>query len=172
MQPIPVFLPGKFHGQRSLAGYSPWGHKSQTQLSDHSEESHQLNDAPPPTDAPHHTLLAYSLFPVTLGPLHGAEAMIANCFTSSLHIFTPLEVEWNPMQCELKWCVLTLDWTKACVGFSTLFFHHRESGGPVLYRVWLQGDGTSATLDSWVSTEAETIRNPSAHLFSCTISNK
>ena len=20
-------LPGKFHGQRSLAGYSPWGHK-------------------------------------------------------------------------------------------------------------------------------------------------
>ena len=25
--PTPVFLPGKFHGQRSLAGYSPWGHK-------------------------------------------------------------------------------------------------------------------------------------------------
>ena len=23
----PVFLPGKFHKQRSLAGYSPWGHK-------------------------------------------------------------------------------------------------------------------------------------------------
>ena len=27
MQPTPVFLPGEFHGQRSLAGYSPWGHK-------------------------------------------------------------------------------------------------------------------------------------------------
>ena len=26
-QPIPVFLPGKFHEQRSLVGYSPWGHK-------------------------------------------------------------------------------------------------------------------------------------------------
>ena len=26
-QPAPVFLPGKFHGQRSLRGYSPWGHK-------------------------------------------------------------------------------------------------------------------------------------------------
>ena len=26
-QPIPAFLPGKSHGQRSLAGYSPWGHK-------------------------------------------------------------------------------------------------------------------------------------------------
>ena len=26
-QPIPAFLPGKSHGQRSLPGYSPWGHK-------------------------------------------------------------------------------------------------------------------------------------------------
>ena len=25
--PIPVFLPGEFHGQRSLAGYSPWDWK-------------------------------------------------------------------------------------------------------------------------------------------------
>ena len=24
---IPVFLPGEFHAQRSLVGYSPWGHK-------------------------------------------------------------------------------------------------------------------------------------------------
>ena len=23
----PVFLPGEFRGQRSLVGYSPWGHK-------------------------------------------------------------------------------------------------------------------------------------------------
>ena len=23
----PVLLPGKLHGQRSLVGYSPWGHK-------------------------------------------------------------------------------------------------------------------------------------------------
>ena len=26
-QPTPIFLPGEFHGQRSLAGYSPWGYK-------------------------------------------------------------------------------------------------------------------------------------------------
>ena len=26
-QPSPVFLPGEFYGQRSLVGYSPWGHK-------------------------------------------------------------------------------------------------------------------------------------------------
>ena len=24
MQPSPVFLPGEFHGERSLVGYSPW----------------------------------------------------------------------------------------------------------------------------------------------------
>ena len=26
-QPTPVFLPGESHGQRSLVGYSPWGHQ-------------------------------------------------------------------------------------------------------------------------------------------------
>ena len=26
-QPTPVFLPGESHGQRSLEGYSSWGHK-------------------------------------------------------------------------------------------------------------------------------------------------
>ena len=37
-KPTPVFLPGKSHGQRSLAGYSPWGHKE----SDMSEHKHKL----------------------------------------------------------------------------------------------------------------------------------
>ena len=32
-QPTPAYLPGKSHGQRSLAGYSPWVHR-QTGLSD------------------------------------------------------------------------------------------------------------------------------------------
>ena len=27
MQPTSVFLPGEFHGERSLVGYSSWGHK-------------------------------------------------------------------------------------------------------------------------------------------------
>ena len=26
-QPIPIFLPGESHGQRSLESYSPWGHR-------------------------------------------------------------------------------------------------------------------------------------------------
>ena len=32
-QPTPVLLPAKSHGQRSLVDYNPWGHKSQTRLS-------------------------------------------------------------------------------------------------------------------------------------------
>ena len=30
--PTSVLLPGKYHGQRSLVGYSPWCYKSQTRL--------------------------------------------------------------------------------------------------------------------------------------------
>ena len=35
-QPTPVLLPGKFHGLRSLVGYSPWGRKE----SDTTEQLH------------------------------------------------------------------------------------------------------------------------------------
>ena len=38
-EPTPVFLPGKSHGQKSLVGYSPWGHK---------RVGHDLWTKPPP----------------------------------------------------------------------------------------------------------------------------
>ena len=31
-QPTPVFLPGKSHGHKSLAGYNPWGHRVRPSL--------------------------------------------------------------------------------------------------------------------------------------------
>ena len=31
-QPTPVYFPGKYHGQRSLMGYSPWGCKESDNL--------------------------------------------------------------------------------------------------------------------------------------------
>ena len=34
-QYTPVFLPGKSHGERSLAGYSPWSHKESDTTSMH-----------------------------------------------------------------------------------------------------------------------------------------
>ena len=40
-QPTPVFLPGKFHGQRNLMGYSPWGRKE----SDTTEHAHTKRKA-------------------------------------------------------------------------------------------------------------------------------
>ena len=48
-QPTPVPLPGKSHGQRSLVGYNPWGHKG----SDTTEQLHfnfhnQINLLKPP----------------------------------------------------------------------------------------------------------------------------
>ena len=33
---VPVFSPGKFHGRRSVAGHSPWGHKEL----DRTEQAH------------------------------------------------------------------------------------------------------------------------------------
>ena len=49
-QPTPVFLPGKSHGQRSLASYSPWGHK-EMDMTEHKNWIHCL--------------------PCSLSPLHG-----------------------------------------------------------------------------------------------------
>ena len=37
-QPTPVFLLGKSHGQRSLAGYSPWGGK-ELDMTEHTAET-------------------------------------------------------------------------------------------------------------------------------------
>ena len=38
-QPTPVFLPGESHGQRSLAGYGPVGHKESdtTEMTEHTQ---------------------------------------------------------------------------------------------------------------------------------------
>ena len=39
-QPAPVFLPGKFHGQRSLVGHSPWGCKELNKTGQFSAPTH------------------------------------------------------------------------------------------------------------------------------------
>ena len=41
-QPTPVFLPGEFHGQRILVGYSPWGHKDLDMTEWLSTHTHKL----------------------------------------------------------------------------------------------------------------------------------
>ena len=41
-QPTPAFLPGKSHGQRTLAGYSPWGHKTRQDLATKQQQQYNL----------------------------------------------------------------------------------------------------------------------------------
>ena len=54
--PTPIFWPGEFHGQRSLAGYSPWGCKE-------SDTAEQLSLS-------HHFQLRLGLEPMGLGLEH------------------------------------------------------------------------------------------------------
>ena len=39
-QPSSVLLPGKSHGQKSLAGYSPWGHRVRHNLATKQQQTH------------------------------------------------------------------------------------------------------------------------------------
>ena len=41
-QPTPVFLPGKFHGQRSLVVYSPWGRRVTHNLATKQQQQQSL----------------------------------------------------------------------------------------------------------------------------------
>ena len=41
-QPTPVFLPGESHGQRSLAGHSPRGHRG-SDMSEVTEHTHRVS---------------------------------------------------------------------------------------------------------------------------------
>ena len=47
-QPTPVFLPGESHGQRSLAGYSPWSHKEsgKTEVTLHARSRRKTSSKP------------------------------------------------------------------------------------------------------------------------------
>ena len=46
-QPTPVFLPGESHGQRSLAGYSPWGRKeTDMTASEHAHMQSEMGSKP------------------------------------------------------------------------------------------------------------------------------
>ena len=46
-QPTPVFLPGKFHGQRKLVGYCPWSHRDLDTTDPLSTAQHMVRLCPP-----------------------------------------------------------------------------------------------------------------------------
>ena len=68
-QPTPVFLPGKFQGQKSLVGYSSWGHKQldTTQPTHHCHEAQEIQSEDLGASSTHSTY-SHDLGPVTLLP--------------------------------------------------------------------------------------------------------
>ena len=82
-QPTPVLLPGKFHGWRSLVGYSPWGRKeSDTTEQLHSIPTNVMVWAPTGTPALRTALLAVRRAPCSLTspPLIGKIISHPPCF--------------------------------------------------------------------------------------------
>ena len=49
-QPTPVFLSGEFLGQRSLAGYSAWGHKESDMTKQHTHTHPHTHPHPHPRE--------------------------------------------------------------------------------------------------------------------------
>ena len=70
--PTPVFLPGEPYGQRSLAGYSPWGRKEldRTEMTKHSLMPDAQASALP-TAAPRPALGGFLLYSAARNPRFG-----------------------------------------------------------------------------------------------------
>ena len=115
-QSIPVFLPGKAHGQRSLAGYSPRGHKE----SDRTENTHIH------THTQKRIVSANNLPPSNLGKeadfnfemvfliVFDGEVIIPFQFSSDqslshVRLFATL---WTAHQASLSWCAVHRDLLK------------------------------------------------------------
>ena len=68
-QPTPVFLPGEFHRQRSLTGYSPWSHK---ELDTSGQLTHTSSPNRPQHSADSKILRAFRLYRLFWGSLTGS----------------------------------------------------------------------------------------------------
>ena len=102
-QPTPVSLPGEFHGQRSLVGYSPWDRKE-------SDSTEQLNVCIILANLVFHWRRQWHPTPVLLpGKSHGRRSLVGcspwgrSDTTERLHFHFSLscigEGNGNPLQC-------------------------------------------------------------------------
>ena len=87
-QLTPVFLPGEFHGQRSLEGYSPWGHKGSdmTKWLTHTRDSQvwlKKQQTPFSLCAPNTVTEDHSVIPTT-GPLTPVRQFLSLCNINKL----------------------------------------------------------------------------------------
>ena len=86
-QPTPVFLPGKFHGQRSLVGYNPRGHKEP----DTTEHTHCCSFAQsgPPLCNPMDSIMPYLSVPHHLPKFGQVHAHCIGDVTQPSYPLTP-----------------------------------------------------------------------------------
>ena len=80
----PIFLPGKFHGQRSLAGYSSQGHK-ESDMNEHTQ--HGTAQKQPAGRDPAGVLVWEGLGAFILSP--------GMPLSLNLHIFSKPEARWT-----------------------------------------------------------------------------
>ena len=84
-QPIPIYLPGKSHGQRSLAGYSPWGYKESTWLFlNNNNNLHTQNIRKPSMSWPQDSRIRYKLS-LTVCPIEIFCKCFVNIHTRNVH---------------------------------------------------------------------------------------
>ena len=101
-QPMPGFLPGKLHGQRSLAGCSPWGHKE----SGMTERQHSVYMSIPVFQFPHPHL------PASCPHVHSLHLCLYSCPADRL-IFTMF---LTPYICISRWYLFFSFWfTSLCM---------------------------------------------------------
>ena len=98
-QPSPVLLPRESHGQRSLVGYSPQGHR-ESDLTEVTEHTHKIIYASLLQEmATHSSILAWKIpwteKPGRLQPMESQRG--GHDWATSLH-FTPLECDFFPFQ--------------------------------------------------------------------------
>ena len=91
----PVFLPGKSHGQRSLAGYSTWSRKNQTWLSDYTTTT---------------TTAAYTLY--------NKNARYIGDVAYKLTVAKLLMQRWHLLHTNMSYFVIQCPQAKKCFSFS------------------------------------------------------
>ena len=87
-QPTPVFLPGKSHGQRSLVGYRPWGHKNSDRTQQLNNKNCQQNTFPLNTLPTLSICLGEPLFPFIICCSRSFPVPISHCLSLALRIST------------------------------------------------------------------------------------
>ena len=89
-QPTPVFLPGKLHGQRSLVGYSSWGHR-ESDVTEHACTQYVIYNlyccVKQRSFSKYYNLKKKTSFPFVVGLKH------PQCVIARFHFFPSLKVK-------------------------------------------------------------------------------